>query len=242
MDTIRIQAGQCRIIAHRGLSGLEKENTNLAFVAAANRSYYGIETDIHRTADGKFIVIHDDKTDRVSGMHCKVEETDLAILRRITLTDTDGSTGRVDLHLPTFEEYVSVCKKYEKVSVLELKGALSAEDAEAIIATLRNAGQLEQTVFISFGLQNLIHVRERLPEQPIQYLFSEWKPEILGILRQYRFDADAYFGALTEELVAELHRNGIAVNCWTVNRPEDAERLVGWGVDFITSNILEAAR
>ena len=32
---------------------------------------------------------------------------------------------------------------------------------------------------------------------------------------------------------------GIKVNCWTVDDPEIAERLVSWGVDYITSNILE---
>ena len=53
MDTIHLkQEGKPLMIAHRGVSGLEKENTMPAFVAAGNRSYYGIETDIHKTADG----------------------------------------------------------------------------------------------------------------------------------------------------------------------------------------------
>ena len=55
------------MIAHRGLSGLERENTYHAFIAAGNRSYFGIETDIHKTADGEFVVIHDETTERVSG-------------------------------------------------------------------------------------------------------------------------------------------------------------------------------
>ena len=55
------------MIAHRGLSGLERENTYPAFIAAGNRSYFGIETDIHKTADGEFVVIHDETTERVSG-------------------------------------------------------------------------------------------------------------------------------------------------------------------------------
>ena len=43
------------MVAHRGVSKLERENTMPAFVAAGNRSYYGIETDIHITRDGRFI-------------------------------------------------------------------------------------------------------------------------------------------------------------------------------------------
>ena len=54
MDTIKIESKGVKIIAHRGLSGIERENTCSAFVAAANRSYFGIETDIHTTRDGKF--------------------------------------------------------------------------------------------------------------------------------------------------------------------------------------------
>ena len=56
MNTIKINANNTKIIAHRGLSGIEKENTNAAFVAAGNRSYYGIETDVHKTLDGKYVV------------------------------------------------------------------------------------------------------------------------------------------------------------------------------------------
>jgi len=60
MNTIKINRGATKMIAHRGVSGLERENTNLAFVAAGNRSYFGVETDIHVTADQNLIVIHDD--------------------------------------------------------------------------------------------------------------------------------------------------------------------------------------
>ena len=65
MDTIKIRKGRTQVIAHRGVSGLELENTCAAFVAAGNRSYFGIETDVHVTADGNYIVIHDSTTKRV---------------------------------------------------------------------------------------------------------------------------------------------------------------------------------
>ena len=52
MNTIKIKKSLTQLVAHRGLSGIETENTNAAFVAAGNRSYYGIETDIQRTKDG----------------------------------------------------------------------------------------------------------------------------------------------------------------------------------------------
>ena len=61
MDTIKINFKN--IVAHRGQSGLERENTASAFVAAGNRRNVGIETDVHVTADGKYIIIHNDDTE-----------------------------------------------------------------------------------------------------------------------------------------------------------------------------------
>jgi glycerophosphoryl diester phosphodiesterase len=54
-----------------------------------------------------------------------------------------------------------------------------------------------------------------------------------------KFDVDVYHKRLTKELVDRYHAAGMKVNCWTVNHAEDGERLAEWGVDFITTNILE---
>lgn len=49
-NTIKIaNKGNAKFVAHRGVSGLECENTAAAFIAAGNRTYYGTETDIYRT-------------------------------------------------------------------------------------------------------------------------------------------------------------------------------------------------
>ncbi len=79
MDTVKINKGNARLIAHRGLSGIEVENTASAFVAAGNRSYYGIETDIHKTGNGEFVVVHDADLMRVAGSDVAVEDTDCSL-------------------------------------------------------------------------------------------------------------------------------------------------------------------
>ena len=114
MNTIKFEKKTTQVIAHRGLSGIEKENTNAAFVAAGNRSYYGIETDIHRTADGRFVVCHDDDLKRVAGEDILVESTTLADLQNVVLFDKDGTKNREDLRPSVLENYISICKKYEK--------------------------------------------------------------------------------------------------------------------------------
>ena len=62
MDTLKIAKENVKMIAHRGLSGLEKENTIAAFIAAGNRTYYGTECDIHLTKDNVFVVCHDESS------------------------------------------------------------------------------------------------------------------------------------------------------------------------------------
>ena len=57
MNTICIRSGNTRMIAHRGVSKLEAQNTASAFVAAGNRSYFGIETDVYHTRDGQYVLL-----------------------------------------------------------------------------------------------------------------------------------------------------------------------------------------
>ncbi len=239
MNTIKIDKKNTKMVAHRGVSGLEKENSSLAFVAAGNRSYWGIETDIHCTGDGNFILIHDSHTGRVAGTDVVVEETDYATLRKMRLLDIDDTAGREDLCMPSLEEYVRICKRYEKVCVLELKKDMTEDDVTRIIERIRPTGYLDHVVFISFSFESLTYVRKLLPEQAVQFLFKEFTDEILEKVKAHGFDVDVEYKALTRELVDELHAAGIKINCWTVNNPGDGERLASWGVDFITTNILE---
>ena len=241
-NTLRLEnKGNVLMVAHRGLSGIELENTASAFVAAGNRSYFGIETDVHRTGDGKFVVIHDDTTKRVGIDNLVVEETTYDTLRALQLADKDGVRGRNDLRIPSLLEYTQICKKYGKISVLELKNHFEPADIDAIIDIIRNEGWLDETIFISFDLDNLIYLRTVLPEQPAQYLIGTFTDELLDILVKYNLDLDIYYKTvtLTPERIKAVHDAGHKVNVWTVDILEDAERMIEYGVDYITSNIIE---
>lgn len=240
MDTIHLQnKGKTLMVAHRGCSGLEKENTMPAFVAAGNRSYFGIETDIHKTADGKYIVFHDDTTARVAIDNMVVEETAYDTLRALPLTDKEGKRGRIDLRMPNLEEYINVCKYYEKYAVLELKNAFAEEDIYEICSIIDGLGYLDKTIFISFCYENLVFLRKKYPEQAAQFLISKFPEDLIDRLKAYNLDLDIYYKALDKEKLDLCHENGILVNCWTVDKPEVAEEFISWGIDYITSNILE---
>ena len=239
MDTIKFEKKNTRVVAHRGLSGIEVENTNSAFVAAGNRSHWGIETDIYRTADGKFVIGHDDNYKRLSGEEIFLEKETLERLREVVFFDKDGTKNRVDLRPATLENYLSIVKKYEKHAVLELKSNFTDEEIARIIEIIREYDYLDNLTFISFNYDNLLRVRKILPNQSAQYLF--WKitdAEIERLVRD-KIDVDVWVVELTKEQIEACHRAGLKVNCWTVDDPKKAEELDSWGIDIITSNILE---
>ncbi|MBR5922234.1 MAG: hypothetical protein IKZ59_00405 [Clostridia bacterium] len=231
MNTIKLKYyGNTKMIAHRGLSGLYVENTLGAFKAAGKSGYYGIESDVHVTLDGKFIIFHDNTTKRLSPIKVNVEKTNYAVLRLIP----------VKFHrMPNLTEYITCCKEYGKIAVLELKNPMSKENIRDIVREIEDAGYLESTVFISFSSQNLMYIREIKPNQNVQFLTDDFNAEVLDLLINNRFDLDINFTSLSAEIIKKCHNNGIKVNCWTVNEPADAERLIEYGVDYITTNIIE---
>lgn len=242
MDTIKVNYKPVKMVAHRGVSGIERENTNAAFLAAANRSYFGIETDVHRTADGQFVTIHDFDTKRVSNeaVNIEVETSDYATLKEIVLPDLDGSTHRTDIRIPLLVDYVKICKKYGKIGVLELKSTFTKEELANMVEIIRQEDYLDGIIFIAFDLDNCIGIRELLPEQTIQWLTSkEYPEEMTEVLCQYGFDLDIRWDRVNKDIVDTLHAHGLEVNVWTVDDPEMAKTMIDMGVDYITSNILE---
>ncbi len=237
-ETLKMLSNKPKMVAHRGLSGLERENTCAAFVAAGNRSYYGIETDIHRTKDGQYIVYHDDNLVRLLGDERIVEEMTFDELRALRLKDHDEIV-REDLVLPSLVEYIRICKKYDKVSVLEIKNHFEPEDIDNVIEIIRAEGWLERTIFISFDLPNCLCLREKLPEQRVQFLVKECTEEVLKVLKEKKLDLDMYYGNCTKEICDACHEFGAVVNVWTVNDLEAAYKAVLAGVDFITTNFIE---
>lgn len=239
MNTIKFEKGNTLAVAHRGVSGIETENTCAAFIAAGNRSYYGIETDIFRTLDGGFICNHDGNLLRIAGEKINVEDATLSTLQSIILYDKDGKKSRADLRPCTLENYISICKRYEKHCVLELKSDFTDEETARFIEIIKSYDYLDHVTFIAFNYENLVKIRKLSPTQSVQFLCRELTEEIFEKVIADRFDIDAFYKTLTKEVIERLHSEGLKINCWTVDNKEEAERLAEMGVDYITSNILE---
>ena len=156
MNTIKIDKKSTKIIAHRGQSCLETENTNAAFIAAGNRTCFGIETDVYKTKDGKYVLLHDGNTGRLCDVAINVWDSTFEEIRSIRLRDGFTGKAREDLIIPTLDEYISTCKKYGKTAVLELKSDFSADEIKEIVGIINEFEYFENVIFISFHFSALI--------------------------------------------------------------------------------------
>lgn len=230
-DTVKLDnKGKTLVIAHRGGS-IQCENTVNAFEFAGHRSYFGIETDVHVTKDGKYVIYHDDSTGRLCDRDIVVEDSTFDELRALKV--------RGEHVIPTLDEYLTAVAAHGKTAVVELKNKMTDEHIKNIVTACLDKLSPDKLIFISFCFENLVSVRKILPNQTVQYLPSENSPDLLPKLVAHKFDIDAEYHALTAELVKALHSFGIKVNCWTCDDSADARRLIEWGVDYITTNVLE---
>ncbi|MDO8665828.1 MAG: glycerophosphodiester phosphodiesterase family protein, partial [Gemmatimonadales bacterium] len=62
------------VIAHRGASGYEVENSLAAFRAAHTLGADAVELDVHATADGALVVHHDEMIGPHHIAHCSLKE------------------------------------------------------------------------------------------------------------------------------------------------------------------------
>ena len=112
--------------AHRGFQPEGPENTALSFEAAGKHGFDYIETDVLMTADGELVCIHDSTLDRTTNGSGKVHAMTYAeILQYRIDTAACGfdisSADSSKLYVPTFREYLDICKKYGSKPFIELK-------------------------------------------------------------------------------------------------------------------------
>lgn len=238
-DTVKFNSGEAMVIAHRGLSGLEIENTDPAFIAAGERSYWGIEADLRRTADGKYVICHDVDMKRVGGVDLKVKDSTLEELMDVVLLDADGERNKDGTRLATLDSFISICKRYGKQAVLELNCDYTKEELGEILAIIDSHGYLDRVTFISFIYSNLLRVRALYPDAEAQFLFTEYSDEILQRLTDDRIDAAIAHSSVNRIIIDKFHAAGLKVNCWIVDVSIVAEQLCFMGADYITTNILE---
>ena len=116
----------------------------------------------------------------------------------------------------------------------------TAEDVDEICRMVEALEYMDETIFISFKLNNLILVKERNPQQAAQYLVENpIDDDFIQEMADKGLGIDARQDLFTEEILQKCRAKGVQTNAWTVNKPDMARKLMDWGIDFITTNILE---
>lgn len=240
-------------IAHRGGAALAPENTLVAFEQAVRR--WGarmLEIDVRRSADGELVVFHDAEVSRCTDGQGRVEDLDLATLRRLDAGfrfSADGGRthpfrGR-GVRIPTLRE---VLRAFPDLRLnVELK-ADPGGAAEAFAALLREEGALARVCIGSEEDGSAARLAELVPEACHFYPRQALTEAVLALRRgdpppaddRYLvLDMPLHFGGIRlidPPFLAAARAAGRWVNVWTVDDEEEMRRLVREGVGGIMTD------
>jgi glycerophosphoryl diester phosphodiesterase len=227
------------MVAHQGGTVAARGNSIPAFRDFIKRSWFGAECDVRVTADKKFVLYHNPVI--MNGdEEIYIGSSDLATIREINIISEDGY-AEGDRKVPTFEEYLEICKSGDKHCVIEIKGPFSREDIDHLIDIVRDYDYLDKCIFIDFSLEHCKIVRELLPNAKIQWLIAigQYNDEVLAMMDKYDLDLDINIYEVNQKIVDDAHAHGHLVNLWTCDDAEQAKSLLALGVDYFTTNVLE---
>lgn len=143
--------------AHRGLWNDEKPENSMAAFRHAVENGFGIELDVHVTADHQLVVFHDNTLNRVCGTDGRVDDMTLADLRRCRLSGTDEQ-------IPTFEEVLAAVDGRVPL-IVELKhGKRNEELCRLAYETLTRYGHADMWCIESFHPLCVSWFRKHAPE------------------------------------------------------------------------------
>lgn len=209
-------------IGHRGAAGLEPENTLRSFRRAAEEGADALELDLRVTHDGHLVVLHDPTVDRTTSGTGSVHELTLAEVQQL-----DAGLGE---RVPTFEEVL-------ETTTLPIHAELKVVEAAEPLASGILEKAAERITLISFDPEALRRVKRALPDQPVGLILSGAPPD--DAERARSLDADLVSleaEYLSAEAVERCRRAALKVTAWTVNEPEQMQRVVELGVDGIATD------
>lgn len=239
------RSGNPLVIAHRGFSAVAPENTLAAFRLGWESRAEGIECDVHLTADGQVVCIHDDDTGRVSDRNLVVAETDWADLQRLDVGNWKGKKWAGE-PIPLLKESMQRGPS-SLIWVVEIKCGpnIVAPLLEAIDAS---GHDWRRVIVISFVKESLKELKRNRPSARAYWLSylevksdGTCKPSIDEIVKTIgSLSVDGFGGqsgmGISADLADALRDAQLDLNIWTVDEPEEALRMKDIGVTSITTN------
>jgi glycerophosphoryl diester phosphodiesterase len=217
-----------QVIAHRGASGLEHENSRAAFRRAVALGADAIELDVHATLDGAFVV-HHDPTLPGAGAISQMRARDVTALRL-----ANGEPVPLLGDVLEFTESVELW--------IEVK-ALDERLDDALLEVLRGAPRPERCAIHSFDHRIVARLGPKDPGRRLGALLAAYLIDPIAAL------VAAGAGTLWQEhqlidreLVDRVHASGRRIIAWTVNDTPDVSRLAELGIDGLCGNFPDRIR
>lgn len=225
------------LIAHRGDPSRAPENTLAGVRLALEAQPDLIEVDVHLSADGRVVVIHDATLERTTSGHGAVRDHTLAQLRRLDAGRwySEEFTGEP---LPTLEEVRAEAGQAARLAV-ELK----AQGTGSVVGRWARGLTTAVPLFLSFRAQELRALKEEFPEGDIRLLAPEPRfaaadlDALIGLARGLGCRGLVVSGRrCPPESAARIHGEDLQVWVGAVNEPEDWERLLEAGCDGLITD------
>ncbi len=231
-------------IAHRGFSGRYPENTLLAFEKAIEAGCDGVELDVHLSADGELVIIHDELLDRTTNGTGFVKDKSLRELREL---DASGSfCGQYGVNrIPTLTEYFDLIRGSGILTNIELKTSVFTYPGieEKTLALIDQYDLRACTVISSFNHYSVLRMQALAPDMIYGFLEESRLIDIHGYAESHHVQAvHPEFHMVDEAFMKEAFKHGLAVNVWTVNTEEDIQEMADLGVGMIIGNYPDICR
>ncbi len=195
-----------QIAAHRGGAALATENTEQAFRNASLVHADWIEFDVHRTADGVLVIMHDDTVNRMTDGKGFIKDMTWEQLHPLRITNGEP--------IMMFEEVVTLAARTGMGILPELKSMnFYPGMEEEALAIVRSAGYVEKTIFLSFDWDALEHLKELEPGVRVAALYG---------LNQWNVSATRPANAEIVALMGEM----VMINPWMIRQARAAGREV----------------
>ncbi|MDR1025773.1 MAG: hypothetical protein LBL47_00070, partial [Lactobacillus sp.] len=236
-----------KLQAHRGISHKYPENTLVSFKAASTAPcFWGIETDVQETSDGKIVVFHDEKLDDKTNGNGLIADYTFEYLDKNIFynNNVNGLEQYPKERIPLFEEYLDICIDKQKVPYIELKH-LSSSGIDTILGLLKAKKLNGKCVFSSFNWEYIEYLRGKSNEYPIEFMLRDKIYNAENIIKKLLTLPDIYFrprvSTLTKDIVNAFNSAGVLVEGYglAVGDNETLQNLKKWNVHGATCNDYE---
>jgi glycerophosphoryl diester phosphodiesterase len=217
-------------IGHRGAKGHEPENTFISFQKALDMQVDGIELDVHLSADGEIMVIHDESIDRTTNGKGLVNALSLRELKAFRI---DGK-----YEIPTLKEVFDLVNQDSFINI-ELKSYESTDKVVTLIEkyVTKKGWKYDRFLVSSFDWNALQQVAFLNDKIPIGVLTETDLDLALAFAKFIQAKSiHPHFHLLTKENTVKLQEKGLQVFPWTINELEDIQKIKTFNVNGIITD------